>query len=91
MGEEGFPKAVEDIVATLADIYRHQSESDIVELLESASARIEQTGYDNWHDTLGIHVWPESLVHRNSGNPNGVALVLTANVVFEVFYAARFF
>lgn len=48
MGEEGFPKAVEDVVATLADIYRHQAESDIVELLESASARIEKIGYDNW-------------------------------------------
>lgn len=49
MAESGFPMAVEDVVATLADIYRHQDKSDIVELLESASARIEQTDYDNWN------------------------------------------
>jgi hypothetical protein len=46
--DKRFPKAVEDVVATLADIYRHQGESDIVELLVSASARIEEVGYDNW-------------------------------------------
>jgi len=49
MAENGFPKTVEDVVATLADIYRHQGQSGIVELLESASARIEQTDYDNWN------------------------------------------
>lgn len=48
MGESGFPKPVEEVVATLADIYRHQDQHDIVELLEGASARIEQIGYDNW-------------------------------------------
>ena len=48
VGTEEFPKSVEEVVATLADIYRHQRESKIVELLESASARIEQIGYDNW-------------------------------------------
>ncbi|MEO8219050.1 MAG: toll/interleukin-1 receptor domain-containing protein [Acidobacteriota bacterium] len=48
MAEHGFPKSVEDVVATLAKIYRHQRQLDIVELLESASGRIEQTGYDNW-------------------------------------------
>lgn len=49
MAEDGFPKSVEDVVATLADIYRHQDELDIVELLETASARIDQTDYDNWN------------------------------------------
>lgn len=49
MAENGFPKAVEDLVATLADLYRHQGQSDIVELLESANARIEQIDYDNWN------------------------------------------
>jgi hypothetical protein len=49
MAEHGFPKAVEDVVATLVDIYRHQEQFDIVELLESASARIDQTDCDNWN------------------------------------------
>ena len=49
MAENGFPETVEDIVATLVDFYRHQGESDIVELLESASARIEETDFDNWN------------------------------------------
>ncbi len=48
MAESGFPKTVEEVVGTLVDIYRHQGQSDLVELLESASARIEQTDYDNW-------------------------------------------
>jgi hypothetical protein len=49
MAESGFPKTVEEVVGTLVDIYRHQGQSEIVELLESASARIEQTDYDNWN------------------------------------------
>jgi hypothetical protein len=48
VGESGFPKSVEEVVATLADIYRHQEQHEIVELLEGASARIEQIGYDKW-------------------------------------------
>jgi len=55
MAENGFPKTVEAVVATLADIYRHQGQSDIVELLESASARIEQTSYDNWNGGTYIY------------------------------------
>jgi hypothetical protein len=47
MNDTGFPKAVEDVVATLTDIYRHQGQPDIVELLESSNARIEETNYDN--------------------------------------------
>lgn len=49
MAENGFPKAVEDVVATLVDIYRHQGNSEIVEILESASARFELTDFDNWN------------------------------------------
>ncbi len=36
-------------MATLVDIYRHQGKADVVELLESASPRIEETDYDNWN------------------------------------------
>jgi hypothetical protein len=49
MAENGFPKAVEDVVATLVDIYRHQGQPEIVEILASASARFELTDYDNWN------------------------------------------
>jgi hypothetical protein len=49
VGTNGFPKSAEEVVATLADIYRHQQQPDIVELLKSASARIEEIGYDNWN------------------------------------------
>jgi TIR domain len=49
MAERAFPKPVEEVFGTLLDIYRHQGQSDILELLESANARIEQTGYDNWN------------------------------------------
>ena len=49
MADSGFPKVVEDVVATLVDIYRHQGQSEIVEVLESASARFELTDQDNWN------------------------------------------
>lgn len=55
MAENGFPKTVEDIVTTLLEIYRYQGRFDIVELLESASARIEQTEYDNWNGGTYIY------------------------------------
>jgi hypothetical protein len=49
MAESGFPKSVEDVIATLVEIYRYQRRSDIIELLESANARIEEINYDNWN------------------------------------------
>ncbi len=49
MTDEGFPKPVESVLATLRDIYRHQGDGEIVEVLESASARFELTDYDNWN------------------------------------------
>src|ERR1035441_661106 len=49
MAENGFPKAVEEVVGTLVEIYRHQGQSGVVELLESASARIEMIHSDGWN------------------------------------------
>jgi len=49
MAEAAFSKPVEEVVATLTDMYRHQGQTDIVELLETASARIDQIDYDNWN------------------------------------------
>lgn len=55
MSEDRFPKAVEDVVATLVDICRHQGQSEIVDILESASARFELTDYDNWNGGTSIY------------------------------------
>lgn len=49
MSEREFPKTVEDIKATLIDIYRHSGQSNFVELLESADSRIEFTENDHWN------------------------------------------
>jgi hypothetical protein len=49
MADAEFPKPVEDIVATLADIYRYQKQHEVVEMLETAAARIDQIEYDNWN------------------------------------------
>jgi hypothetical protein len=49
VSEVGFPKPVVEVVATLADIFRHQRRTEVVELLESAHAWIDQTQHDNWN------------------------------------------
>jgi hypothetical protein len=43
------------VVATLADIFRHQGRSEIVEIVESAHAYFEETNYDNWNG--GTYTW----------------------------------
>lgn len=55
MPEAAFPKPVGEVVATLAEIFRHQRRSEIVELLESANASIELINYDNWNG--GTYTW----------------------------------
>src|SRR5580658_8955864 len=55
MPETGFPRPVAEVVATLADIFRHQRRTEIVEVLESAHAWFDNTGYDNWNG--GTHTW----------------------------------
>lgn len=55
MRESGFPKPVHELVATLAEIFRHQSRSEIVELLESSHAYIDETSFDNWNG--GTYTW----------------------------------
>lgn len=55
MREARFPKLVAEVVATLADIFRHQGVTDVVELLESANARFDEVGYDNWNG--GTYTW----------------------------------
>ncbi len=42
-------------VRTLAEIFRHQNQLDVCELLENAHAWFEQTEYDNWNG--GTYTW----------------------------------
>ncbi len=55
MREPGFPKPVAEVVATLADIFRHQRRNEVVEMLESAHAWFDNTEYDNWNG--GTYTW----------------------------------
>src|SRR5439155_9105866 len=55
MPEANFPKPVAEVVTTLADIFRHQRQTEIVEMLESAHAWFDNTEYDNWNG--GTYTW----------------------------------
>lgn len=53
--EEGFPKPVAEVVATLVDIFKHQRHPEVVELLQNAHAWFDNTEYDNWNG--GTYTW----------------------------------
>jgi len=55
MPSAGYPKPMSEVIATLADIFRHQSRGEIVELLENAHARFDEINYDNWNG--GTSTW----------------------------------
>lgn len=55
MSEGDYPRPVAEIVATLLDIFRHQRQSEIAELLESVNASFDSIGYDNWNG--GTTTW----------------------------------
>lgn len=55
MSEIGYPRSAAEVVATVAELFVNQQKSDLAELLESAVAYIEQTGYDNWDG--GTYSW----------------------------------
>lgn len=55
MAANGFPKQVSEVIATLADIFRHQRRNDVVELLENAGAQFTEINYDNWNG--GTTTW----------------------------------
>lgn len=55
MAEDGFPRPVHEVVATIADLFRQQNRAEIAELLECAHAHFEQTDYDNWNG--GTYSW----------------------------------
>lgn len=55
MAEVSFPVSVSDLIHTLAEIYRHKGNADLVELLEHANARVDLSDYDNWNG--GTYSW----------------------------------
>src|ERR1039458_10067304 len=55
MAEPSYPKPVAEVVATLTDIFRHQSQNEVVQLLESSSAHFDAINYDNWNG--GTTTW----------------------------------
>jgi hypothetical protein len=55
MPKAAFPKPAAEIVATLADIFRHQRRTEIVEMLENCHAWFDNTEYDNWNG--GTYTW----------------------------------
>jgi len=55
MPEAVYPKPINEVIETLAEIFRHQGRSGIVELLKVAHARFDQTDFDNWNG--GTSTW----------------------------------
>lgn len=55
MSDPIFPKPAAEVVTTLADIFRHQGKTEVVEILENAHAWFDNTDYDNWNG--GTYIW----------------------------------
>lgn len=55
MPEATFPKPVSEVVATLADVFRHQGQDELVHLIESSSAYFDPVNFDNWNG--GTTTW----------------------------------
>ena len=55
MAEPGFPKPIAEIVVTLTDIFRHQGQVELVQLLENSSASFDVVNFDNWNG--GTTTW----------------------------------
>ena len=55
MNSTGYPRPISDVLATLTEIFRHQSRSEVRELLENAHGRFDEINYDNWNG--GTTTW----------------------------------
>lgn len=55
MPNSGYPKSGSEVRSVLADIFRHQGRSEVVELLENAHAYFGEINYDNWNG--GTYTW----------------------------------
>src|ERR1035441_3881747 len=55
MRKSGFPKSVTEVVSTLIEIFNYQHRTEVLELLNSSSARFDDIEYDNWNG--GTTTW----------------------------------
>lgn len=55
MPSTGYPKPISEVIETLAEIFRHQSRGEVLELIETAHARFDEINYDNWNG--GTTTW----------------------------------
>ena len=55
MSEAKFPMPTTEVMTTLAEIFRHQQSFEIVEILDTAYARIDDSSYDSWDG--GFYTW----------------------------------
>lgn len=55
MSETVFPRSAKEILSTLTEIYRHQGNAEISSLIGTATARLDETEYDNWNG--GTTLW----------------------------------
>ena len=49
MADAVFPLPVDEVISTLAELFRHQGRNDVVELLNTTNAGVDLTDYDNWN------------------------------------------
>jgi len=55
MRETRFPLQINEVISTVAEIFRHQGRSETLEVLENAHAHFEETNFDNWNG--GTYTW----------------------------------
>lgn len=55
MPAQPFPVPSAQIVGILIELFRHQRNANVVEILENAASRIEQTDWDNWNGGIDIY------------------------------------
>lgn len=52
---EPFPPPTDSVVASLIELFKHQDNTTVVRVLESATPTIELIGYDNWNGGTDIY------------------------------------
>jgi hypothetical protein len=75
-----FPLKTGTVVATLTELFRNQGNQVACEVLETANARIEETGFDNWNGgtylfTLVLDLAMKAFAHIESDVPKMEKLI----------------
>jgi hypothetical protein len=75
-----FPLRTETVVATLTELFRNQGNQVACEVMETAKARIEETGFDNWNGgtylfTLVLDLPMKAFAHIESDVPKMEKLI----------------